>query len=312
MRTDLLRDLRPAEETFDPDSPAALAALERILAAPPEPPSRPPRRAGRRLALAGAAALAAVAAVVAAPLLHGSPDVVARAADALAQPSTILHFQAEIRSRESATELRAGRPGATVDDVVESWQGEGRARSVFRNGREVVLDTATGRGEEYLGAWDAIATLDLRDGVVQGAGAKDAPGLGARALPTGVVGDLARLLARARDGDEDIHLVGETTVRGTPAYELRLGFTIATGKTTLRLSRLIYVDRESYLPLRDVELGPHGEIWTETDYVKAERLPVTPETRADLQMRAHPGAARPDADGVLRLRVPSGASRPAG
>jgi hypothetical protein len=306
MSTDpgtLIRELRPADDAFDADSPAARAALERILAAPPLPPARRPRRAGRRLVLATAVALVAVAAVGLAPFLRSTPDVVARAAAALGEEGTILHFTAEIRARESAAEVKAGRPDDRVDDVVESWQGEGRARSVLRGGHhEIVLDTTTGRGEEFIGEFDAIAPIDLRD-----AGSEDEePGLGAGALPSGVVGDLTRLLERARDGEENVRLVGETTVRGIAAYELRLDYTFtptAGGNTRPQhMSRVVYVDRERFLPLRVIERGPHGETFTVTDYTSVERLPVTPATRAELRMRPHPGAARPDANGTIRMR----------
>ena len=85
------------------------------------------------------------------------------------------------------------------------------------------------------------------------------------------------------------------------------GTTARPGRT--RMSRLIYVDRESYLPLRVVERGPRGEIFTVTDYVRAERLPLTDATRADLEMSPHPGAQRPGPDGAIRFSDPPVAGR---
>jgi hypothetical protein len=70
----------------------------------------------------------------------------------------------------------------------------------------------------------------------------------------------------------------------------------------MRLSRLIYVDREHYLPLRVVERGPQDEIWAVTDYVDVERLPVTADTSSKLRMAPHPGAQRADAQG--RFTIP--------
>jgi len=86
----LLRAARPSDAAFEPDE----AALERILLAPPERSVvvHRPRRAVRPLALGLALALAALA-VAFAPFLRSSPDVVARAAAALNDPSTILHLK---------------------------------------------------------------------------------------------------------------------------------------------------------------------------------------------------------------------------
>jgi hypothetical protein len=213
--------------------------------------------------------------------------VVARAAAALAPPDTILHFKAEIRARENPAELRAGHPDDTVDSVVESWQGDGRARSVLDGGRiEIVMDTTTGRGEQYVKLHLGPNRPDVES--ILPIGPRDTTGLGAPTFPSGVVGDLALLLDRARAGEPNLHLVGETTVRGIPAYELRLDFS-----DRMRMSRLIYIRRADYLPLRVVERGPHDEIWTITDYTDVERLPIDAQTRAQLRMSPHPGAQRP-------------------
>lgn len=217
------------------------------------------RRPAPRLVVAAAAL--AIIAVGLVPFLRDSPDVVARA----------------------AAERRTGRPDDTVDSVVESWQGDGRARSVVDGGRqEIALDTTTGLGEEYL----KLTSPQLEE--ILPVRAHDASGLGAPALPSGVVGDLAVLLDRARAGEQDLHLVGETTVRGVPAYELRLDFSVAH----LRMSRLIYVSRADYLPLRVVERGPRGEVFTVTDYRDIERLPIDGQTEAQLRMSPHPGVQR--------------------
>jgi hypothetical protein len=83
-------------------------------------------------------------------------------------------------------------------------------------------------------------------------------------------------------------LVGEATVRGVPAYELRLDFSVAH----MRMSRLIYVSRADYLPLRVVERGPRGEVFTVTDYRDIARLPIDAQTEAQLRMSPHPGVPR--------------------
>ncbi len=128
----LLRSLRPAP-AFSPDE----AALERILAAPPEPQrGRRQRRRRPALALAGAVALAAVA-VALAPSLRASPDVVARAAAALNGPDTILHL----------------KPVDAGGKTMEVWQADGgrKERWLYRGG--------TDRAVESMDDWDTRTAL---------------------------------------------------------------------------------------------------------------------------------------------------------
>jgi hypothetical protein len=101
---DLLRALRPGiDAAFDPDSPTARAQLERILDAPmPTPAARHRRAPTRRIAIATAAAAALAAGTVAvSPFAGGSPDVVAKAAAALTEPNTILHYKTQLLGAES-------------------------------------------------------------------------------------------------------------------------------------------------------------------------------------------------------------------
>jgi hypothetical protein len=49
------------------------------------------------------------------------------------------------------------------------------------------------------------------------------------------ISGLARILASARRGDGRIHLIGSTTIRGVPAYQLNLDY-IVTGKPCSRSS----------------------------------------------------------------------------
>ena len=64
------------------------------------------------------------------------------------------------------------------------------------------------------------------------------------------------------------------------------------------MSRLIYLDRRDYLPQRVVERGPEDEIFTVTDCVDVERLPVNDATVAQLRMSPHPGATRQELEPV--------------
>lgn len=80
-------------------------------------------------------------------------------------------------------------------------------------------------------------------------------------------------------------------------------------KKTLHLSRTVFIDRHTYLPVRVVEhwpapLLPAGSIDPVTDYVVAERLPRTPQNEALLRMSRHPGAKQ-ITEGRLRASASS-------
>ena len=285
--TSLLRSLRP-----DPDFTPDEAALERILLAPPLPRGR--RRRRRGLAVAGAVGLAAVAVAL---LPSGSPDVVARAAAALNDPDTILHLKS----------VDAG------GNTMETWQADGgrKERWLYRGG--------TGKAVESMDDWDTKTALsysaqndelithtepdffnkDSRVGSLSEGGAGDH-----------VLDDLALLLDRARAGAGNVHLIGETTVRDIPVYELRIDYSMqvvdlpaggeVTDPTTLpthpeQLHRTVYISRDDYLPVRIVEHlpapnTPAGFVEPVTDYIVRERLPRTPANEALLKMTPHPGA----------------------
>jgi hypothetical protein len=249
----LLRALRPSED-FSPDE----ATLERILTAPPLPRGR--RRRPRALAQAAAVGLAAVA-VALAP--SGSPDVVARAAAALNDPDTILHLKS----------VDAG------GNTMEVWQADGgrKERWLYRGGTDKAVESAddwdTKTALSYSAQNDELITHTEPDwwrGPIRS--------LGDAGFSDHVVDDLAALLDRARAGQGNGHLIGETTVRRIPVYELRVG------------DHTIYIDRDSYLPVRIVEHWPGLATDPVTDYVVAQRLPRTPENEQLLRMSPHPGA----------------------
>jgi hypothetical protein len=285
----LMRELRPRDDAFDPDAPNTLARLERILATPPSPGTS--RRRGR-MALAGAAAaVLAAAAVALTTFLAGSPDVLARTAAALNQPDTILHFKA----------LQDGRS-------IEVWQTAGarQERVIYDRGKlELVEDWDTKTSLAYVAERNELMRhtepdiFDPRHRVRRGLDSAYPAGA------TTITDDLARLLERARRGEDDIMLLGEATVRGIPVYELRIDFTVemmvlvtpdmpipdprTLGTRKVRASRLVYVDRERFLPVRVVERMPGADDLV-TEFVLAERLPRTPENERLLRMSPHPGA----------------------
>jgi len=277
----LLRSLRPSED-FAPDE----AALERILSAPPMPRGR--RRRRRGLVVAGAVALAALAVAVLPP---GSPDVVARAAAALNDPDTILHLKS----------VDAG------GNTMETWQADGgrKERWLYRGGTDKAVESMddwdTRTALSYSAQNDELITHTEPDwwrGPIRS--------LGDGSPTDHVVDDLAALLDRARAGQGGAHLVGETTVRDIPVYELRVDFDLETTvlpasgvvtdptglpRKTLHLYRTVFISRDTYLPVRVVEHWP-GAHDAVTDYVTAQRLPRTPANEQLLRMSPHPGARR--------------------
>jgi len=299
---ELLRELRPADPGYDPDGPAAVTALERIVTTPP--PREPRRRPVRRVALAGTAlAVAGAAAVALVPSGGTTTDVLARAEAALSAPGSILHFRTEIRHRDAPSELRAAGPDDTVDHTMEVWRAPGgrQERVIVDGGSELVEDWDAKTSLAYSPERDEIVrhtNPDLFDPRQRMPQALDTP------MPhTGrAVDALEQLLERARRGEGNARVVGETTVRGVAVYELRVDFAVESvlpggERGTVEASRLVYVDRERFLPVRVVERGPGEIVSTVTDYVEVERLPRTPANERLLTMSAHPGAKRVDASG---------------
>jgi hypothetical protein len=93
--------------------------------------------------------------------------------------------------------------------------------------------------------------------------------------------ELRELLERASGGDDDsVDLVGETTVAGREVYELRM-------QLADDASRTLYVDAESYLPVRLEQTGP-GDSWSTLDFTAVER--VSEAEWADRQQRPQPPA----------------------
>ena len=197
---------------------------------------------------------------------------------------------------------------------METWQADGgrKERWLYRGG--------TDRAVESMDDWDTKTALSYsaqNDKLIThtepdwfDSGHDPIRGLGGGGISTRVVDDLAALLDRARAGDGNAHLIGETTVRGIPVHELRVDFDLETvvlpangvvtdptglPKQTLHLYRTVYIDRDTYLPVRIVEhrpapKAPGGATDPVTDYVVAQRLPRTPDNERLLRMSPHPGA----------------------
>jgi hypothetical protein len=301
----LLEATRPPEEGFDPGAPAAQAALERILATPPAAPARPERLLVRRaLVLAALGSATAVAGLALLPQGTTGPHVIASAAAALDEPETILHFKTERRDREGGPGHPAAGPlpAAKVDRTMEVWQTAGARREhvvltgptdmewVTDRNAKVERTYVPARDEEVVHTDPAIFD-DPASGV-------EAPRFGGG----NAVGELSRLLHDAQEGRGDVHYAGESTVRGVPVYELRTDFVVQTvgnrGPQDMeprpaKASRVLFIDRDTYLPVRIVEYLPEpqaGVVLSITDYVEMERLPLTEENERLLKMAPHPGA----------------------
>jgi hypothetical protein len=295
--TILLRDLRPPTDDFDPEGPEARERLDLILAAPPLPPSPPRRsrsRTGRRLV--AVAALLAVA--VAGASLRPSEDVIARAAEALSPADGILHVVARERFHSGRAILDESDPSTYTEREFELWQTPGRRqeRYLLYGGRfESVRDADTETDLTWVAGRDEIVRHTDPALFTPGNGLParlDAP----MPLPGQALLDVARILRRAEQGDENVRLAEDTTVRGVPVHEVRIShrvtfFDPATGTTHPETAtRVLYVDREDYLPVRIVELGPGGLIFMITDYLTVENLQRTPDSERLLEMSPHPGA----------------------
>ena len=301
MRPDaitLLRDLRPPDPAIAPDE----AALERIVGSPAPPP--PTRRRLLRPALALASITAAVATAFAV-VPGGSPDVLAQTEAALTDENSILHFRTEVRFRSHGAELGTREPDAQVDGRSEAWQADAgrKERQIHDGAGEFVRDWDARRSVAYNAQRDEL--IHHTDPDVFGPNARprgiDSPTL----FGGSVIGDLSRTLERARRGEENVKLVGETSVRGIEVYELSIEYSEDGGAffqpgpngedRPVKAWRTIYVDKERFLPVRVVErtewLARGGEIVQSiTDYVEIERLPRTPENEKLLEMSPHPGA----------------------
>jgi hypothetical protein len=199
--TTLLRTLLDdcGDDAFDPDSPAALAALERILSSEPAVAvTRGRRRPPRRLAFAAAAlALVLAAAALALPTLLGGSRggiaqaaVLTRAAAALGQANTILHLQVQTysatgggpcievgvapflacdngSSAASQTGISANPAGDTLTSSYQEWLSPDHSQdhTLYGDGYETVINSDAQEVESYDPAANTLTTLTGDTGV---------------------------------------------------------------------------------------------------------------------------------------------------
>jgi hypothetical protein len=281
---DRVRAINPTPDP--PDDPEVAERLLRHVLAQPSRVPRPRRRRRAAVRVAAVAATAAAAAAVVAlwPTSGHSSDVIASAAAALSEPDTILHFK---------TQSNHEPPG-------EEWHtSDGReSRVVIYTDKvtlESVLNYDKGFWDSYVPARNEIERYAPKDFLHHGPQTVDSSAPGA----IDDYGNLKALLDRARDGDAGVHLDGDATIRGISTYALRMDFTFKTAQGSEPGTRILYVDREHFLPVRLVEhVSGAPAIDDVTDYLDVEQLPRTPGNERLLQMSPHPGATVRDVSGM--------------
>jgi hypothetical protein len=286
----LLRELRPPNAGVAPDE----AALERVLRSAPEPPA-PRRRAARPLAAATAIAAVGLVVLALAPTGRETPSVVARAAAALSEPDSILHFKAVASFPREAPEQ------------FESWQTtSGREQRTLYAGLELAEDLDARTLQTFNSERNELVSHTDPDYFARPPAGVGDGGIGGMVT---IVGDLRSLLQRAADHDDaGVQLLADTEVRGIAVHHLRITRTIdaivADGPVTdpssapkrkVTTVRDVYVSTKGDLPVRVVD---HAEIGnrapTTFDFLVAERLPLNADTRSLLRMAPHPGAREVD------------------
>jgi hypothetical protein len=292
----LLRELRPATPDRAPDE----AALERLLRSRPDPAPPRRRRIARPIAAAAVVAAVGLVAVAVAPSGRDAPSVVARAAAALSEPDTILHFKAVARFPRQAPEQ------------FESWQAtSGRQQRTLYGGLELAEDQDARTLRTFDPARNEI--MDHTDPDYFDRRPSEVGDGGVGGMIT-IVGDLRALLQRAADHDDaGVELLGDTEVRGIAVHHLRITRTIdaivadgpiadprdaPTQKVTT--VRDVYISADDDLPVRVVDHAEVGNRAQSTfDFTETERLPLNSQTASLLRMAPHPGAREVD-EGPVR------------
>ena len=287
----LLRELRPATSDVAPDEPT----LERLLRSAPDPSPRRRRRVARPLAAAAVAAAVGLVVVAVAPIGRETPSVVARAAAALSEPDTILHFKAVATFPRQAPEQ------------FESWQTtSGRQQRTLYGGLELAEDQDARTLQTFDPARNELMDHTDPDYFARPPSALGDGGFGGMIT---IVGDLRALLQRAADHDDaGVELLGDTEVRGTAVHHLRITRTIdaivADGPVTdptkaptrkVTTVRDVYISVDDNLPVRVVDHAEVGNRAQSTfDFVEAQRLALNSQTASLLRMAPHPGAREVD------------------
>ncbi len=277
-------------DPFDPDSPAARASLERILAAPPLPASSHRRSPVLRFALMGTAAGAVLAAIIVVPSLGGSRSglaqaaVISRAAAALEQPNTILYLQVqdysahavicvrfgECSSGDSATReggISANPAEDTLTSSSQEWVSPDSSveHTIYNNGVETVTNEDTHEDSTYDPSDNTLTTV-----TETGAGFHSPSGERSPLPAPADFQDPAyykNLYREAQAGTQKVRLVGQATIAGKSVYQLQFDSTWtppahppagdmcgSTVCTPPAIEILVYLDSQTFTPVRSVTM----------------------------------------------------------
>ncbi|HEY1690134.1 MAG TPA: hypothetical protein VGF95_14865 [Solirubrobacteraceae bacterium] len=265
-------------------------------------------------------------------------SVIAHAATALEQPGTITYLKVKYYSAHSPVfclpmgrplkegmqafsgclgTLSVAKPEAPKGNNVSanpakdpltyssrSWSSPNGSeeRVVYYNGDEAVTNTNASEYETFSPQENLLTTLADADD--PGPGAYCGPLIG----PPISISDIASpscyegLYKRAKAGEQHVKLLGQKTIEGKPAYELRLGFE-PQPRSHLRpnLTTLLYLDSRTFTPVRLIrEMDnpgslrgfPTGMSVLSVTELSVRSLPDTPTNADLLHMPAHPGARR--------------------
>jgi hypothetical protein len=242
--------------------------------------------------------------------------VISRAATALEQPNTLLYLkvteynsggicigEAGCTPIDPTTAKNGISPDPAEDTATNTYQqwlspDGSQQRTVEGDGQELVSNADTNEQITYDPANGRLTTIT--DASVP------SPSIaGPAASPT--ISYLKSLLQEAQAGRQNLQLVGQTTIGGKSVYELGLSSSPVPpadvpgnvcGPAICQppaVSVLIYLDSETFVPVRTVITNPHagpghGSVVRDvTDFV-AENLPDTAANQSLLQMPSHPDA----------------------
>lgn len=230
----------------------------------------------------------------------------------------------------SAADAQTGISANPADDTLryssQEWLSADGSQdhTIYSNGYETVNNTNTKEYMSYDAADNTLTTLTDTGDI----GGPITPGLPPLGQPT--ASDFANpsyyesFYQEAEAGQQNTQdgttvsaqLVGQTTIAGESVYELRFDFHFtppanppagdicgSTVCTPPDRETLLYLDSQTFLPVRSVELivnptdkpgiPPGTAVWTVTD-LSIQSLPDTTANENRLQMSSHPGATQID------------------
>ena len=228
----------------------------------------------------------------------------------------------------SSADAQTGISANPADDTLryssQEWLSADGSQdhTIYSSGYETVNNTNTQQYTSYDAADSTLTTL-TNTGDTSGPITSGAPPLGAPTPSDLVNPSYYESLYQEAQADQQntvggttvsAQLVGQTTIAGESVYELRFDFHFtppanppagdmcgSTVCTPPDRETLLYVDSQTFMPVRTVELivnptdkpgiPPGTAVWTLTD-LSIQSLPDTTANENLLQMSPHPGATQ--------------------